>query len=151
MHDRLSTADRLSGGGAAVTLVAAFLPWFHIGDGAVVATVDAFRSGILGLACFISACGILMVLALRHGVVENPSSAELPEGRLLLGLGVAVPVLAVLQVLVGSSGAHRPALGLVVAVLAGAVCAWGGRQQWHDDRGLAGRPELGPGIRAGSR
>ncbi len=138
MLDRLSTADRISGGGAAVAAVATFLPWFHRVAGADLVTVNGFRAGVLGLACFLAACGILLVLAVRHGVVENPRSADLAEGRLLLGLGVAVPVLALIQLLLGSAGAHRPATGLVVTILAGAVCAWGGRQQSLDDRGLAG-------------
>ncbi|MFN2451776.1 MAG: hypothetical protein ABR541_05435 [Candidatus Dormibacteria bacterium] len=137
MLDRLSTADRISGGGAAVAAVAAFLPWFHIRDAGSMVTVNAFRSGVLGLACFIAACGILMTLAVRHAAVENPRAADLPEGRMLLGMGIAVPLLAILQLLLGSGGAHRPAVGLIAAVLAGVVCAWGGRQQSLDDRGLA--------------
>jgi peptidoglycan/LPS O-acetylase OafA/YrhL len=119
-------------------VVAAFLPWFQIaGDGTVV-TVDAFRAGLMGLAFFLSACGILMVLALRHGLVENPSAQELPEGRLLLLLGIGVLALALAQLALGSGGAHRPGIGLDLAILAGAVCTWGGRQQVQDDRGLAG-------------
>ena len=137
MLDRLSTADRISGGGAAVAVVASFLPWFHIrGDGSVV-TVNAFRSGVLGLACFVAACGVLLILAVRHAVIENPRATDLPEGRLLLGLGIAIPLLAILQLLLGSGGTHRPAAGLIATVLAGAVCAWGGRQQSLADRGLA--------------
>ena len=140
MLDRLSRADRLAGGGAALALVGSLLPWYHFDEGGSRVTENGFGVGFLGDVVFLCAAAMLLVLLVRHEVIAL--RRELDDVRLDLGLGGTAALAAVLQVLIGVNGSgafHHATIGLAVALIAAlgmAAGAWTrrGEQGGRDDR-----------------
>ena len=133
MLDRYSRSDQICAGGAAVTAVAAFLPWFHASNDGITVTVNGFRSGVFGDVAFLAAAAVVLLLLVRHGAVRTGLDRDLPEGQLFLASATIAVAATLLQVVVGSGGSHTPAKGLLLALAGAAAMAVGGWTQYQDD------------------
>ena len=133
MLDRTSRADQICAGGAALTALATFLPWFHATADGVTVTVNGFRSGVFGDIAFLAAAAVVLLLLIRHGVIHTGLASDLPEGQLFLGAAALAVLATIGQIMVGSGGSHTPAIGLLLALLGVGVLALGGWTQYQDD------------------
>jgi hypothetical protein len=132
MLDRLSHADRLSGLGACLTLLATFLPWYHFDTTSTRVTQNAFGTGFLGDVLFFASMGTILLLLIRHDVVPVRNTLPIREGQAFFVLGCVALGAVVLQMLIGVNGSgafHSMTLGIVVALLTAGMMAFGGLRQ----------------------
>jgi hypothetical protein len=137
MLDRLSQADRLSGLGAALALLATFLPWYRFDTGDSRVTQNAFGTGFLGDVLFFAAAGTILLLLIRHQVIAMRGSLPVREGQAFFAMGCTGLGAVVLQMLIGVNGSgafHSMTLGIVVALLSAGAMALGGLKQREADR-----------------
>jgi hypothetical protein len=136
MLDRLSQADRISGLGAALTLLATFLPWYHFDTSSSRVTQNAFGTGFLGDVLFFASVGTILLLLIRHQVIAVRNTLPIREGQAFFLLGCVALAAVVLQMLIGVNGSgafHSMTLGIVVALITSAAMAFGGFRQREID------------------
>jgi predicted histidine transporter YuiF (NhaC family) len=131
MLNRFSRADRVCALGAIVMVAASFMGWFHSDGATVRTTVNGFRAGILGDAAFIAAAVMLLGLLVRHGIIRTGLDRLIVTGTTFLVTG-GIAALAVIVQLLQSSG-RSAGTGLLAALVAGLVMAFGGQLQWRED------------------
>lgn len=126
MLDRLGTADRIAGGGAALAVLSTLLPWYRFDDGGSRVTANAFGTGFFGDILFLSAAAMMVVLLVRAEVILL--RVHVDDRRVLVGLGLTACAAVMLQLLVGVNGSgafHSAAIGIGVAFLAACAMALG--------------------------
>jgi hypothetical protein len=136
MLDRLSQPDRVSAIGAPLALLATFLPWYHFDTDSTRVTQNAFGTGFLGDVLFFTAVGTILLLLVRHRVIEMRNPLPVREGQAFFTLGCIGFAAVVLQMLIGVNGSgafHHMTVGIVVAFLASGAMAVGGWLQREAD------------------
>lgn len=132
MLDRLSKADRISGLGAALALLATFLPWYRFDTSSTRVTQNAFGTGFLGDVLFFTAAGTILLLLIRHEVIVVRNALPIREGQAFFTLGCIALGAVILQMLIGVNGSgafHSMTLGIVVALFTAGAMALGGHMQ----------------------
>jgi hypothetical protein len=132
---RLSTADKVIAGAGIAYLIFMFLPWYGIDTG--FGTVDNsgwdyFLGGILPLILIAVMVAHVLITALSPDT--NLPDPPLPWGQVHLFAGIAVAVILVLRLLIGSDDVGGVdvgvdldrKIGLFLAVIAGLAIAAGG-------------------------
>ena len=136
MLERLSQADRVSGVGAIAALLSTFLPWYRFDTASSRVSQNAFGTGFLGDVLFFTAVGTILLLLIRHQVIEMRSGLPIREGQAFFTLGGIGFAAVVLQMLIGVNGSgafHHMTLGIGVAFLASGAMAIGGWMQREAD------------------
>jgi hypothetical protein len=128
MLDRLGQADRICGVSALLALISTYLPWYHFRDAHGTVTVNGFGAGFLGDVVFFSSIAMLLVIAVRAGLLES-RRLKLDDRHVLWIAGVALAAV-VLQLLIGVNGSgafHSMTIGIVVALLSAGGMVVGAR------------------------
>ena len=121
---KLSQNQQITVGAAAAMLLISFLPWFGVRG---LISISGWSSGFTGVVGFllVVAAGVILVMeAMDRATVSSPA-------QLVLYLATGGFALLILR-LIFTWGAPRR-FGLVLAVIAGGVAAWGGYRNWLDN------------------
>ena len=131
MLDRLSTEERIVGGGAILAIASAYLTWFSYSAGNTQIGLNGFRASILGDVYVIAAFVTLALLASRLRLVKLPAGIQQrPIMRVAsyvcLGAWIAQFLFSVDQ------GRHTH-LAAGIALIASAAMVFGSRRQMQSD------------------
>ena len=123
---KLSMSQKLAGGGAALYVIAWFLPWFSFSY-AGLAAADISASGsdlnfLWGTLPFLCALVVLALVAIPV-FAGNVDLSKVPAPAILVAGGLG-GFLTIVKLLIGESYVDR-AWGLFVAAIAGGVMAYG--------------------------
>ena len=116
--DKLSTGQKIAGGGALLLFISAFLPWYSVFG----FSINALDSGFLAWAGVILGvlAGVFVVMkGLGH---EERSIGGLPAEQLALVLAVLSLILIALRFITQSTAS---AFGMYLGLIAAAVTAYG--------------------------
>jgi len=117
----------VAGVGAVLTLIASFLPWYTVGGEGGLPAISSNAFDGPGILVFLSAVGILALIALPYAAGDQPMGVDRPAVFVLLvAIGIASFAIRAIQLLqLEALGLPDRALGFWLAALGLLVMAWG--------------------------
>lgn len=126
MH-RLTTADRLMGGGAVIALLATYLTWFSYDAAQTTISVNGLRASVIGSIFFVATAIIFAVVAARAHWVRLPVGVDTDR---VLKIATAVALGAVgLQLLLALDSGLSFHKGFGLAAICAIAMLVGSRRQ----------------------
>jgi hypothetical protein len=127
MLRRFTPADWAATIGAALGLVAVYLPWYSYSSGAARVTVNGFRASLLGDLFFLALAAAVLLLLTHRGYIDHPLARWARDRAAFPGVAATAGAVVILQLILMAAGGRSVAGGFILAVvatLALALSAW---------------------------
>jgi hypothetical protein len=125
MLRRFTPADWAAGSATAIGLIALYVPWYTYATGSSTVTVNGFRASVLGDLYFLTIAATALLLLIRHGFLDDLIGRRFSEQQAFAALAAGALAAVLLQVIVSAITGRMFGPGILLALIAAIVLAFG--------------------------